>query len=442
MRLQTSLPLVLLAIGMNGCIVVAPSASPSPQAEVVATEASTDVPPGDDVVVEFHDALAPFGEWTFVEGYGQVWTPRVEADWRPYTTGHWVYTDLGWAWVAEESWGWAPFHYGRWFYRSEVGWAWVPGRVWAPAWVSWRNGGGYVGWAALSPSVGFEASVGLRFGGNDPGMYTDPVQFAFIAEGAMLAPRVTTVLLPATQNVTIIHNTVNVTNYTVVENRVVNRGVSVEQIERVSGHPVPRLQATVAASVGGHGPGGEGRIAFYQPAKLATASSRAEFGGAGVPSGGARSARRSLATNPAAQSVPNHSAPAHGQPAQPATPSVARSSEGEPKPSATPQRTMTASQHVSGASPSTNVQELENRHRAESARLTERQAAERKTMLERQAKEKQNTTDAEALAKKHATETKALEARHQHEQQELAAKHAEEQKAAAERAQQQTKPPA
>jgi hypothetical protein len=31
------------------------------------------------------------------------------------------------------------------------GWCWRPGRVWGPGWVSWRAGGGYVGWAPLPP---------------------------------------------------------------------------------------------------------------------------------------------------------------------------------------------------------------------------------------------------------------------------------------------------
>ncbi|MBS2026015.1 MAG: hypothetical protein JST92_26750, partial [Deltaproteobacteria bacterium] len=28
-------------------------------------------------------------------------------------------------------------------------WVWIPGRIWGPAWVSWRNGGGGMGWCAL-----------------------------------------------------------------------------------------------------------------------------------------------------------------------------------------------------------------------------------------------------------------------------------------------------
>ena len=32
-----------------------------------------------------------------------------------------------------------------------TGWVWVPGYTWAPAWVSWRYGDGYAGWAPLPP---------------------------------------------------------------------------------------------------------------------------------------------------------------------------------------------------------------------------------------------------------------------------------------------------
>jgi len=93
----------------------------------------------------FHDQLSPYGQWVQRDGYGMVWVPQVDQSWRPYTAGHWAYTDQGWAWVADEPWGWAPYHYGRWYYDQEIGWGWVPGTVWAPAWVAWRSGGGYLG---------------------------------------------------------------------------------------------------------------------------------------------------------------------------------------------------------------------------------------------------------------------------------------------------------
>jgi Family of unknown function (DUF6600) len=235
-------------------------------------EAAAPADPAVAGVEYFHAQLSPYGQWVERDGYGFVWVPRVHPGWRPYTTGHWIYTDQGWAWVADEPWGWAAFHYGRWFYDPEIGWAWVPGTVWAPAWVAWRHGGGYLGWAPLGPAVGFSAGVGLSFGG----VVISAGFFTFVGERDILAPRVATVILPSTRNVTIVNNTTNITNYTVVNNRVVNNGVSVERIQQVTGRPVPRVQvaALASASSGGH-PG-----AFYQPPVVARAArvSHAEFG--------------------------------------------------------------------------------------------------------------------------------------------------------------------
>src|SRR5512136_482222 len=59
----------------------------------------------------FYDQLSPYGEWLQLEGHGWVWTPnQVPYGWRPYTDGHWVYTEYGWTWVSDWEWGWAPFH--------------------------------------------------------------------------------------------------------------------------------------------------------------------------------------------------------------------------------------------------------------------------------------------------------------------------------------------
>jgi hypothetical protein len=219
----------------------------------------------------FHDQLAPYGQWVERDGYGVVWVPQVQAGWRPYTSGHWLYTDQGWAWVADEPWGWAAFHYGRWYYDSDLGWAWVPGTVWAPAWVAWRHGGGYLGWAPLGPAVGFRFGVGLDFGGVviAPGFYT------FVGERDILAPRVSTVILSTTRNVTIVNTTTNITNYTVVNGRVVNSGVSADRIAQVTGRPVPRVAVASMARASASGKG-----AFYQPPVVTRAarSAPAEFG--------------------------------------------------------------------------------------------------------------------------------------------------------------------
>ena len=104
---------------------------------------------------DFRDALSPYGQWVETPQYGQVWVPSqsiVGSDFTPYYSGgRWALSDYGWTWVSEYNWGWAPFHYGRWMNIGNYGWSWIPGRVWGPAWVHWRTGGGYVGWAPLPP---------------------------------------------------------------------------------------------------------------------------------------------------------------------------------------------------------------------------------------------------------------------------------------------------
>lgn len=117
----------------------------------------------------FHNDLAPDGTWVDVPGYGPCWHPAVAVgnpDWRPYYDGgHWVYTDDGWFWQSDYPWGNIVFHYGRWTLSPRFGWVWVPGYNWGPSWVSWRYGGGYMGWAPLPPEARFEVGVGLSFHG-------------------------------------------------------------------------------------------------------------------------------------------------------------------------------------------------------------------------------------------------------------------------------------
>jgi hypothetical protein len=101
---------------------------------------------------DFHGPLSAHGKWVEVGSYGRCWRPaKVAVEWRPYGYGHWVWTDCGWYWVSDEPWAWACYHYGSWVYDSDHGWIWIPGIEWAPAWVSWRVGGGYCGWAPLAP---------------------------------------------------------------------------------------------------------------------------------------------------------------------------------------------------------------------------------------------------------------------------------------------------
>lgn len=131
-----------------GTPVAAPPARPAYDVSVSAS------------VAPFHDALAPAGQWLEAPvcggRFGPVWRPDprvVGPDFVPYRTGgEWVSTDQGWAFVSDHEWGWATYHYGRWCPDPRYGWVWVPGSEWAPAWVDWQYGGGYVGWAPLPPA--------------------------------------------------------------------------------------------------------------------------------------------------------------------------------------------------------------------------------------------------------------------------------------------------
>lgn len=96
----------------------------------------------------YDDDLIRHGSWTYVSGYGWGWRPHVSLGWRPYYNGYWNRSRYGClTWVSYEPWGWAPYHYGRWAHDPFYGWFWLPGTGYAPAWVYWWYGSGYLGWA-------------------------------------------------------------------------------------------------------------------------------------------------------------------------------------------------------------------------------------------------------------------------------------------------------
>ena len=153
--------------------------------------------------------------------------PR-ERNFRPYQTGgHWAYTDYGWTWVSDYNWGWAPFHYGRWNYETNVGWYWVPDYDWGPAWVAWRGGGDYYGWAPLSP--GLNISVGVSFGNEIP-----QDRWVFAPHRYITSPYVSRYYVPRTRNVTIIKSTTIVNNVTVKNNVHIDAGPRREDVEKVN----------------------------------------------------------------------------------------------------------------------------------------------------------------------------------------------------------------
>src|SRR5215469_12245821 len=224
----------------------------------------------------FHDQLAQYGYWVYSDRWGLVWQPAgVPDDFRPYMSdGYWTYTDeYGWYWASNYPWGDIAFHYGRWINDPDDGWMWIPGYTWSPGWVVWRTSGQYIGWMPAPPDEAFlsgrgDVSLGISFGfgggqvafnwNNDPyygyrswyGPDFDDRRFAanwvFIGTGHMADRDYRAVVVrDPVQVVNIIHVTRNVTNYTVVNNYVVNKSIDVHVVERAAGHPIAVVPARV-----------------------------------------------------------------------------------------------------------------------------------------------------------------------------------------------------
>jgi hypothetical protein len=184
---------------------------------------------------QFYNDLSPYGDWTNYGNYGYVWIPNLP-NFRPYyTNGQWVYTDYGWTWASNYNWGWAPFHYGRWIQDRSYGWMWIPGTEWAPAWVSWRGGGDYYGWAPLGPEMnaGYYGSIPYN-------------NWTFVPRRYITSPRIHNYYINQSRNVTIINNT-RIINNTNVTNKhrsantpYYNPGPPVREVEKSTGTQIRR----------------------------------------------------------------------------------------------------------------------------------------------------------------------------------------------------------
>jgi hypothetical protein len=220
-----------------------PQPAPQPQSAVVVEEYQ---PPPAPVVTVYETDLSPYGSWVDVQGYGRCWSPSGRpSDWQPYTVGHWVYSDYGWTWVPEDDeaqWGVVTYHYGRWYLDPSQGWVWIPGTTWAPAWVAWREGGGYCGWAPLPPQAGFGTQVSVAV----VDQYLPPERYVYCNEQYVNDNRVDQHIVH--NNVTIINQTVNITNITVENDHVVNRGISVTNVQNATGRPVEKVALAPATT--------------------------------------------------------------------------------------------------------------------------------------------------------------------------------------------------
>lgn len=181
----------------------------------------------------FYDELAPYGDWVRDARHGYIWLPAVQQDFHPYgSEGHWVMTEYGNTWVSYYDWGWAPFHYGRWYFDDYFqSWAWIPGYEWGPAWVNWRTGGGYYGWAPLGPGVSINVRVNL------PAFH-----WVFLPRQRIYHHYAHRYYAPHRTRVKIYNNTTIINNTYVYNNQTYVTGPSSREVQRVTGRNVPVYQ--------------------------------------------------------------------------------------------------------------------------------------------------------------------------------------------------------
>ncbi|MDI6766807.1 MAG: hypothetical protein QME52_08305 [Bacteroidota bacterium] len=213
----------------------------------------------------FHSSLSRHGEW-IDSHWGHAWRPvRVAHGWRPYLNGRWAWTDYGWYWISYEPFGWATFHYGRWHYDDYYGWIWIPDDVWGPAWVEWRYDDDYIGWAPLSPYAPFHISIGITFINH----WVTPIHYwNFIPCRNFTASRVVDYVQPIDRARRIYGSTRAGTLIRHENNRVINRGIDREIIERKGNTRINRVE--IVERDRGQGErflrdGGRERIEVYRP---------------------------------------------------------------------------------------------------------------------------------------------------------------------------------
>jgi hypothetical protein len=174
----------------------------------------------------------------------------VPAGWRPYTVGYWVDTDYGWMWISQDPWGGIPYHYGRWAYDGYYGWVWVPDddAVWAPAWVAWRYGGDFVGWAPLPPDAGWRSGSGLTVSVSFLDSRINRNGWCFTPVRSFGTTRIRGSIFPPGRNVTLLSRTRNVTRYEVYNSMPAERGLPSRTIERDTGRRFQRYRVVDSRS--------------------------------------------------------------------------------------------------------------------------------------------------------------------------------------------------
>ncbi len=110
-----------------------------------------------------------------------------------------------------------------------------------PAWVSWRTSDQHVGWAPLPPEARFEKRSGIQ-NWADSYYDIDAGEYVFVPNEEMGDENVQGAVLPPERNVTIVNETVNVTNIVYTNTIIVNHGPDFDFLRGRSRRPIDRLR--------------------------------------------------------------------------------------------------------------------------------------------------------------------------------------------------------
>jgi hypothetical protein len=218
-----------ISAGAFASILAITAATPANFPRLIGSaQAQAQAPGPSQEQIDFDAALEGYGHWVQHPQLGDVWIPdSVPQDWQPYRIGHWVYSDQwGWYWNSDEDFGWVTYHYGRWYLDRQLGWVWVPGDEWGPAWVNWRQGDNFVGWAPTPPDEYAEVEE-------------EPDSYMFVEAGNLMAPEVYTVFIPYRERRDYYHRSRLVNRTIIFADRrgAVNPGIPPAYIASASGRP-------------------------------------------------------------------------------------------------------------------------------------------------------------------------------------------------------------
>jgi len=184
----------------------------------------------------FYTGLQPHGSWIEIDQGVVVWRPTImRRDWSPYREGRWIWTTDGWYWHSYEPFGYITYHYGRWYYDDYYGWLWVPGYEYAPAWVEWRYGDDYIGWAPLHPYTTIYITIGVVY----PHSYYNPYyHWNFVTYNHFYDPYVYNHCVGPRYKYRVHSRTRYRTNYVRHNGRLRNNGVDIDVVRNRSGQRI------------------------------------------------------------------------------------------------------------------------------------------------------------------------------------------------------------